>query len=239
MRVRFNVCVSVCAFFFSLFAEFPMPKTELVQKFHVLYLGMTSVSRPIGKSLPILHSARPKAPCTCLTARPLMCSLLRYGHHQRGHRKSGVLHGQRGLDSCHTEHRWHHSGRHQGKGKSPFAAVRKERLVEQQERSDRAQSNAVFIFLSVRRRRRRRCWWSVEFVSCPSWAWGGMCTRLPSSWTPAASISTAMRSGATPTQATCPRPCRQHAWWARMMTWRGAVNIRKGILWGFVLYSRE
>lgn len=26
-----------------------MPKTELVQKFHVLYLGMTSVSRPIGK----------------------------------------------------------------------------------------------------------------------------------------------------------------------------------------------
>lgn len=27
-----------------------MPKTELVQKFHVLYLGMTSVSRPIGKS---------------------------------------------------------------------------------------------------------------------------------------------------------------------------------------------
>ncbi|XP_058505459.1 amyloid beta precursor protein binding family B member 2 isoform X2 [Solea solea] len=28
--------------------EFPMPKTELVQKFHVLYLGTTSVSRPIG-----------------------------------------------------------------------------------------------------------------------------------------------------------------------------------------------
>ncbi|XP_016894704.1 amyloid-beta A4 precursor protein-binding family B member 2-like isoform X2 [Cynoglossus semilaevis] len=28
--------------------EFPMPKTELVQKFHVMYLGMTSVSRPIG-----------------------------------------------------------------------------------------------------------------------------------------------------------------------------------------------
>lgn len=31
--------------------EFPMPKTELVQKFHVLYLGMTTVSRPIGTSL--------------------------------------------------------------------------------------------------------------------------------------------------------------------------------------------
>lgn len=27
-----------------------MPKTELVQKFHVLYLGMTTVSRPIGTS---------------------------------------------------------------------------------------------------------------------------------------------------------------------------------------------
>lgn len=44
------VCVSVkiCVFVF-LPAEFPMPKTELVQKFHVHYLGMTSVSRPIGK----------------------------------------------------------------------------------------------------------------------------------------------------------------------------------------------
>ncbi|XP_075715494.1 amyloid beta precursor protein binding family B member 2 isoform X3 [Rhinoderma darwinii] len=28
--------------------EFPTPKTELVQKFHVLYLGMQSVSRPTG-----------------------------------------------------------------------------------------------------------------------------------------------------------------------------------------------
>uniref|UniRef100_A0A3Q1FE67 PID domain-containing protein n=1 Tax=Acanthochromis polyacanthus TaxID=80966 RepID=A0A3Q1FE67_9TELE len=31
--------------------EFPMPKTELVQKFHVLYLGVTSVSRPIGMDI--------------------------------------------------------------------------------------------------------------------------------------------------------------------------------------------
>ncbi|XP_034454800.1 amyloid-beta A4 precursor protein-binding family B member 2 isoform X4 [Hippoglossus hippoglossus] len=31
--------------------EFPLPKTELVQKFHVLYLGMTSVSRPIGMDI--------------------------------------------------------------------------------------------------------------------------------------------------------------------------------------------
>ncbi|KAM8848479.1 amyloid beta precursor protein binding family B member 2 isoform 3-T3 [Synchiropus picturatus] len=31
--------------------EFPMPKTELVQKFHVLYIGMTSVSRPIGMDI--------------------------------------------------------------------------------------------------------------------------------------------------------------------------------------------
>ncbi|XP_061643381.1 amyloid beta precursor protein binding family B member 2-like isoform X2 [Phyllopteryx taeniolatus] len=31
--------------------EFPMPKTELVQKFHVFYLGMTSVTRPIGMDI--------------------------------------------------------------------------------------------------------------------------------------------------------------------------------------------
>ncbi|KAM6953724.1 amyloid beta precursor protein binding family B member 2 isoform 2-T2 [Aplochiton taeniatus] len=31
--------------------EFPMPKMELVQKFHVLYLGMTSVTRPIGMDI--------------------------------------------------------------------------------------------------------------------------------------------------------------------------------------------
>uniref|UniRef100_A0A8C9YU88 PID domain-containing protein n=1 Tax=Sander lucioperca TaxID=283035 RepID=A0A8C9YU88_SANLU len=37
-------------------ASFPMPKTELVQKFHVLYLGMTSVSRPIGKPELILKN---------------------------------------------------------------------------------------------------------------------------------------------------------------------------------------
>ncbi|XP_020498253.1 amyloid beta precursor protein binding family B member 2 isoform X1 [Labrus bergylta] len=35
--------------------EFPLPKTELVQKFHVLYLGMISVSRPIG--MDIINSA--------------------------------------------------------------------------------------------------------------------------------------------------------------------------------------
>uniref|UniRef100_A0A8C6UA09 PID domain-containing protein n=1 Tax=Neogobius melanostomus TaxID=47308 RepID=A0A8C6UA09_9GOBI len=28
--------------------KFPLPKTELVQKFHVMYLGVTSVIRPIG-----------------------------------------------------------------------------------------------------------------------------------------------------------------------------------------------
>ncbi|XP_037117824.1 amyloid-beta A4 precursor protein-binding family B member 2-like isoform X1 [Syngnathus acus] len=31
--------------------EFPMPKTELVQKFHVFYLGVTSVNRPIGMDI--------------------------------------------------------------------------------------------------------------------------------------------------------------------------------------------
>ncbi|XP_031653444.1 amyloid-beta A4 precursor protein-binding family B member 2 isoform X2 [Oncorhynchus kisutch] len=38
--------------------EFPVPKTELVQKFNVNYLGMTSVSRPIGKrSMDIINGA--------------------------------------------------------------------------------------------------------------------------------------------------------------------------------------
>ncbi|XP_035281726.1 amyloid-beta A4 precursor protein-binding family B member 2 isoform X3 [Anguilla anguilla] len=32
-------------------AEFPTPKTELVQKFHVLYLGMMPVARPIGMDM--------------------------------------------------------------------------------------------------------------------------------------------------------------------------------------------
>lgn len=31
--------------------EFPMPKTELVQKFHVFYLGVTTVTRPIGMDI--------------------------------------------------------------------------------------------------------------------------------------------------------------------------------------------
>ncbi|XP_077589718.1 amyloid beta precursor protein binding family B member 2-like isoform X2 [Stigmatopora nigra] len=31
--------------------EFPIPKTELVQKFHVFYLGTTSVTRPIGMDI--------------------------------------------------------------------------------------------------------------------------------------------------------------------------------------------
>lgn len=43
------VCVLMCVCVCFLSAEFPIPKTELVQKFHVLYLGMTTVSRPIGK----------------------------------------------------------------------------------------------------------------------------------------------------------------------------------------------
>lgn len=34
----------------SSLAEFPTPKTELVQKFQVLYVGMMPVDRPIGKT---------------------------------------------------------------------------------------------------------------------------------------------------------------------------------------------
>lgn len=44
-----------------------MPKTELVQKFHVFYLGMTSVSRPIGKPELILKPIHTSshAPASC------------------------------------------------------------------------------------------------------------------------------------------------------------------------------
>lgn len=52
-----------------------MPKTELVQKFHVLYLGMTTVSRPIGTSPDAeAHLRSPgthhllTAPCPCLSS---------------------------------------------------------------------------------------------------------------------------------------------------------------------------
>lgn len=49
-----------------------MPKTELVQKFHVLYLGMTTVSRPIGTSQDTGTSVNPEssltAPSPCLSS---------------------------------------------------------------------------------------------------------------------------------------------------------------------------
>ena len=42
------MCVLVLHVFPS--AEFPTPKTELVQRFQVLYLGMMPVAKPIGAS---------------------------------------------------------------------------------------------------------------------------------------------------------------------------------------------
>lgn len=50
-------------------------------------------------------------------------SVLRYGHHKRGHRQSSVLHRQRGLDARYTEYCWHHSGCHQRKGKQLLLVV--------------------------------------------------------------------------------------------------------------------
>lgn len=41
------VCYCVCCV--SPLAEFPTPKTELVQKFQVLYVGMMPVARPLGE----------------------------------------------------------------------------------------------------------------------------------------------------------------------------------------------
>uniref|UniRef100_A0A3Q3JCE5 Uncharacterized protein n=1 Tax=Monopterus albus TaxID=43700 RepID=A0A3Q3JCE5_MONAL len=55
LRMNELICCSETSyqhvFVCFLSAEFPMPKTELVQKFRVLYLGMTSVSRPIGMDI--------------------------------------------------------------------------------------------------------------------------------------------------------------------------------------------
>lgn len=51
----FFMIVCVCVHFVNVtcslpsLAEFPTPKTELVQKFQVLYIGMMPVARPIGK----------------------------------------------------------------------------------------------------------------------------------------------------------------------------------------------
>lgn len=51
--VKLNICSwkHLCVCGFSP-AEFPTPKTELVQRFQVLYLGMVPVARPIGESDP-------------------------------------------------------------------------------------------------------------------------------------------------------------------------------------------
>lgn len=58
-----------------------MPKTELVQKFHVLYLGMISVSRPIGKSKYSYTHCLMNAVAHCLTVPTALFPVLRYGHH--------------------------------------------------------------------------------------------------------------------------------------------------------------
>lgn len=122
---------AVCMYFSVCFlsAEFPMPKTELVQKFHVLYLGMTSVSRPIGKS-ECWNSYMHQNTWYILKwfvshTVSLFHFVFRYGHHKWGHWQPPVLHRQRGLDPCHTEYCWHHTGCHQRKGKGPFVVYLK------------------------------------------------------------------------------------------------------------------
>lgn len=68
--------------------DFPTPKTELVQKFHVQYLGMLPVDKPVGMSniyvfllCKCLRALRrclpsPKGPVCCFTPFPRIFSLL-------------------------------------------------------------------------------------------------------------------------------------------------------------------
>lgn len=44
------VNVKLKLIFYSCAVDFPTPKTELVQKFHVQYLGMLPVVKPVGMS---------------------------------------------------------------------------------------------------------------------------------------------------------------------------------------------
>lgn len=64
----------VCGGFFP--AEFPTPKTELVQKFQVLYLGMMPVARPIGKfdTYTIMYIFEVKV--DCITSGIIKCWIL-------------------------------------------------------------------------------------------------------------------------------------------------------------------
>lgn len=40
---------------FLFLTEFPAPKNELFQRFHVYYLGCEAVAKPVGKSNTLLH----------------------------------------------------------------------------------------------------------------------------------------------------------------------------------------
>lgn len=44
-----NVETDVSSFFIYYFTEFPAPKNELFQHFHVYYLGCEAVAKPVGE----------------------------------------------------------------------------------------------------------------------------------------------------------------------------------------------
>ena len=71
----------------------------------------------------------------------LVCLVPRYGHHQRGHRGPPDVLRQGRLDSCHTEHRWHHGGCDQREGKRPYHANHASQLIQ----DGRGRSNRALI----------------------------------------------------------------------------------------------
>ncbi len=94
-------------------AEFPTPKTELVQKFQVLYLGMLPVARPIGQSdtqtHTHTHTHNTHANCNemqslstdfnCLRLFVFNTLCCRHGHTEWSYREFNRFFQQRGLDS--------------------------------------------------------------------------------------------------------------------------------------------
>ncbi|KTF95863.1 hypothetical protein cypCar_00017536 [Cyprinus carpio] len=92
-------------------SKFPTPKTELVQKFQVLYVGMMPVARPIGQGESDLQS------CLIDWTPGQMSLFSRHGHSQRCNRQFDDIINPRRLDSCETECGRRNSHSHQRKGK--------------------------------------------------------------------------------------------------------------------------
>lgn len=83
-------------------AEFPTPKTELVQKFQVLYLGMMPVARPIGWCDTYTQSDEMLMLILNVYLIQMFCFIIfyiRHGYTEWSYRQSDRFFQQRRLDS--------------------------------------------------------------------------------------------------------------------------------------------